>query len=188
MWGLGNAAVERFAIAFWKLPAATLSFYGLHQWLCKNPIAFNLTHSAAYFPWLFSQPFPSFHFHIKRSPDEAGWGTGAPLTVLAECVKISPPSFTNLQDIKAKQPQGNKHTHIHARARAHSLVSLFCHTYTHTSLILTFYSNCTIISRYGLHVCAIYRYAITSSLGCFPWNNSSLWVSPSKWIRIYNPL
>lgn len=85
---------------------------------CSSPLctlvtaAFNLTH------WVtsFSQPFLSFHFHIKQRLDEAERGRGASINAASGVwKKISPPSFINLQDIKAEQPRGGR-----GRGRAHS--------------------------------------------------------------------
>lgn len=51
------------------VPVASMSSLKTARWwLCKNTIAFNLTHWVSHF----------FHFHIKQQPDEAeGWREGS---------------------------------------------------------------------------------------------------------------
>lgn len=92
----------------------------------RTPLLLILTH------WVssFSQPsffsFSSFHFHIKQRPD-GGRGRGASINAASRVwKKISPPSFINLQDIKAEQPRGGGDgggggggTHAH-RHRVHA--------------------------------------------------------------------
>lgn len=79
-----------------------------HRWLTKHLQTFNLTHWWAPYRLHPSVPLLTslrFHFHIKR-PEELGGG--APLTVVAECVRAPSPSSTGQEDIKIGLPQGDR--------------------------------------------------------------------------------
>ena len=95
--------------------------------------AFNLTHwsTSSSLSLFLSLPFPSLHFHIKQTgpgPGREGekeggmegWMHGGERGASINAAsgvwkKISPPSFINLQDIKAEQPRGGRDEHAHAR-------------------------------------------------------------------------